>query len=86
MTIKLFEMDEQETWAARTREEAIEEFKKHSDLDDESTVREITDNEMDSRKIIDCETNKEIGTYREYLQKMIDAGDEFPCLFSVSEW
>ncbi len=98
--IRVFVMNDMEWWAGActpeemlayymhetgvTREEAL------GDDDPNALPEPLTDEQMDKLRIAEVDENErptgQRPTFREALDAMIAAGQEFPCLFASTEW
>ncbi len=86
--IKLFAVDDCTWYAAKTAEEAVQAAMADTGLSREEfseDIHEISNAMMDKFKFVE-EDGKEIGTFREELNRMIAAGEKFPCFFATSEY
>ena len=90
--IKIYEIGI-DFYAAKNLRDAVRAFVSDSG---DFTIREaleeaipISDKAMDRLMFLDDPYNHETSTkrtFREELQRMIDAGEKFPCAFASSEW
>lgn len=93
MTIKIFEINDTEWWAGDCTPEQmlIEVILEYGSTHEEVTgdinilPRELTDHEL-NLLVFEDESMEVRRSYREQLQKMIDDGETFPCLFATTEY
>jgi hypothetical protein len=97
-TIKVFEVNDCDWVAAATLEDAMAFYAKECFAgnraeafpDGEEEVAEVTDEAMNRLKFRDDEFHDDdkatIRTFREELQRRIDAGDKFPQFFASTEY
>lgn len=91
MSIKIFAMNDCDWMAAETSEDAVREYKENfsgGDFDDSGPV-ELSDAEMD--RLVFREDEEDGSTvedisFREKLNRMIAAGETFPCFFASTEF
>lgn len=89
--IKLFQLDDYDTWAAESLEQAIaaarEEFGEGSYEDAEQDAVEIPRERWDTLKVrIDEDGELPPITYAEALADMVKEGKRFPLLFCSTEY
>lgn len=91
--IKLFALNDSETYAAETLKEAIAYAHKETGVPIDELVddpRELTDEELSTYAVnvadMDAGEPKRIVTYRRALEEMILSGQDFPAMFCSSEW
>lgn len=95
-TVKVFEVNDCEWWAGDcTPEELLAAYMKetgcsHEDAtgDVDDLPRPLTDEEMDTLKfrlVDDATDTNTTCTFREYLARMVEEGEQFPRFFATTE-
>lgn len=82
--IKLFKMNDYDWWAARSIEEAVQDYKTFCGEDGIKNPHELSEEEMN--RLIFKDDDGESRTFNEQLKKEIDRGAEFPCMFASTEY
>ncbi len=87
MKIKLWETDYPEWYAAATKEDALTIIREFGGYDDEEMkeiaeeLTEVSDNSMGILRF--TEEDGTVRTFREELNRLIAAGEKFPCGFAI---
>lgn len=88
--IKIFEVNDVDYIAADTKESALEEYSTITDVDDDTEIRELSNEEMDNFKFIEDKYTETVETskksFRMKLAEMVAAGEKFPIMFASSEY
>lgn len=87
--IKVFKLDDYDWWAGESLEEVITEARNKCGQecyeDAETEAYELSEEAMKTHKFVDqYDEGYEYITFEEQLQKMIDNGESFPCLFATT--
>lgn len=96
--VKIWQINACEWWiGAGTPEQILSAYMAETGLsheeatgDEDDLPRELTDEEIDRLKYVDCEEDEAplpetTRTFREQMQREIDAGTAMPCLFASTE-
>lgn len=86
--MKVFKMDDLEWWAGESLEACVAEGRKQCGPecypDDPSEQHEVSAEAMQRKIFVDEDGSQR--TFAQELQRMVDAGTEFPCPFAATDW
>lgn len=71
--MKIFKMNDCDWWMAETIEQAVADYKAFGSILDIGDVRELTDEELDRMRYVDCETGSKM-TFRQHMNELVGAG------------
>lgn len=89
MSIKIFKLNDCDWYAANTLEEAIAQCAEDTGIPKEEVADdayEVGDHHLDELIFKDEDRPDEEITFRQELQRMIDAGTKFPAMFASTEY
>lgn len=91
--VKVFQLNDYDWWAGATLESVKASYLEWTGVSEAEAFdnpQELTDKEMSTLRFReedeDCLPGQEAKTFRQRLNEMVAAGDEFPCFFASTEW
>jgi hypothetical protein len=87
--MKIFKINDCDWYAAETMEEAIRQCSEDTGIpvgEVEDGAYQVADDALDILIFRDEDRPEEEITFRDELQRMVDAGTEFPCAFASTEY
>lgn len=85
-TMKVYKIGDHNYVMAHSSEDAMQELKSHTDVEDDWEIRELTEKEMEALTFVEDPSDEESPSrsFSEELQRRVDAGDGQD-MFAISE-